>query len=175
MSTKEGLALIANVYCKENGWKYGGGHYYRRFPDKDDDTHYELEETCHTRYFFNLCNDTFHIDGHAYLDNKEQKEKCICEHDIWENCFIYKEYPNGRFKIKVLGNCCIKKLDLQGRRCSICNDVHRNIKDNYCNTCRKDWLCKHCGEKKGDKKYKLCYKCNFTNRNNTIRRFNNYY
>jgi len=82
MSTKEGLALIANVYCKENGWKYGGGHYYRQFPDKDDDTHYELEETRHTRYFFNLCNDTFHIDGRAFLDNKEQKEKCICEHDM---------------------------------------------------------------------------------------------
>jgi len=172
MSTKEGLALLARKYNRGNGWKYGGGNFLRIFPGDEDDLHYEYEETYHTRYFLKLCN-TWGVDGLEYLRNKKQKNYCVCGHKIKENCFIYKEVING-VKLQILGNCCIKKLQLEGRRCSICNEVHRNTKDNYCKTCRKEWFCKHCGEKKGEKKFRLCYKCNFTNRNNTIRRFNNY-
>ena len=35
----------------------------------------------------------------------------------------------------IIGCCCIKKFEIK-KRCKICNKVHRNIKNEYCNDCR---------------------------------------
>lgn len=162
-TTKEGLKLLKHVYTVENGWKYGGGHYKRVFPDSEDATHYELEETPHTKYFKMICNDNG-IDAEEYLANKPHKEKCICGHDIMENCFIYKKLKNGNVKIKVLGNNCIKELELSGRRCSICNEKHNSKNHNFCKDCKKNYdntHCKDCGRQQtvGNQRFDYCFLC----------------
>lgn len=175
MSTSEGLKKIATKYNLQNGWKYGGGNLKRVYPEDENAIHYDLVETNHSRYFRTLYRDKFKSDPQEFLDSLIQKDKCVCEHHIVENCFIYKEDIYGRWRFKVLGNCCIKKLQLDGRRCSICNEKHQSRKDNYCKTCRKEWLCKHCGDKKGGKKFKMCQKCYFSKRNNRVRNFTGIY
>lgn len=176
MTTKEGLEKLKTKYNLQNGWKYGGGNLLRKFPDSEHSAYYDLEETNHSRYFRTLYWGKFKSDPQEFLDSIQQKDKCVCGHDIVENCFIYKEnIYNNVWRYKVLGNCCIKKLKLDGRRCSICNGKHISRKDNYCKTCRRDWLCKHCGEKKGAKKFRMCAKCNFSIRNNIVRNFTNIY
>lgn len=79
--------------------------------------------------------------------------KCICNHDIKENCYI----SDGN-TILILGNCCIKKfIPHNSRTCEICNQPHRNRKVNRCNNCRKG-ICDDCG-KKCNINYKICYNC----------------
>ena len=138
MSTAKGLELLRTKYNLANGWRYGGGHQKRFFPDSENDKYYTLHDTYHTRYFRLLCETDLGINAQEYLDSKPQKDNCLCEHYIQENCFIYKKTGKNKYKIKVLGNCCIRRLELNGRRCSICHDVHRNRKHNYCNTCNEE-------------------------------------
>ena len=154
-STKEGLRLLRQVYTLENGWRYGGGHFKRVWPEPDA-VYYDLVPTRHTRYFMNLCNE-WGIDWEEYLENKKQKDNCICGHYIVENCFIYKIKNNGNPTIKVLGNCCINELDLNGRRCSLCFDKHKSRNHNYCSKCYKDFIC-GCGKKKSVR-FPTCFLC----------------
>tara|TARA_B110000503_G_scaffold140409_1_gene231250 strand:- start:272 stop:805 length:534 start_codon:yes stop_codon:yes gene_type:complete len=173
MSTVKGLKKLAETYNLGNGWKYGGGNLLRVYPEHEHNLHYDLEETSHSIYFRTLCREIFPWTPEEFWETTAypQKNKCVCGHFIKENCFIYKKLLNGNFIFKVVGNSCIKKLQLDGKRCSICNEKHKNRKDNYCNTCRKEWLCPHCGDKKGSKHYKMCRKCNFSTRNNRVRNF----
>jgi hypothetical protein len=71
-----------------------------------------------------------------YNDKKlpEKKEKCICGHEIRDNCYI----TDGNI-ILILGNCCIKKFlpkDKSGRTCEKCGKPHKNRKYNICNDCK---------------------------------------
>lgn len=62
--------------------------------------------------------------------------RCLCFHHITHNRYI-KNINTG--KIYVVGSCCINKFineELQGRRCSQCNNRHRHSKDNLCKDCR---------------------------------------
>ena len=124
---------------------------YKRFIAGLEKLGYTIEDLKHFKYaggdkganasYFATC---------GLLDEKpSHKSKCICEHDIVENCYIVDRDGN----VLILGNCCIKKFvpeENQGRRCNKCNQKHRNHKDNYCSTCRP--LCKTAGcenQKKG--------------------------
>jgi hypothetical protein len=134
-STKEGLDKLRKKYNTKNGWKYGGGA--RKTEYIHGLNYYQIVETRHSRYYENQLRPQWIKEGlniaHDYVP--KHKDKCICDHFISENCFIYKK-ENGNFHIRVIGNCCIKKFDLQGRKCQMCDAVHKNRKDNYCNDCR---------------------------------------
>jgi len=72
----------------------------------------------------------------------EHEPKCVCNHNIKENCYIAN--PDESLMV-VIGNCCIKKfIDKKGRTCSFCKKPHNNRKDNYCNTCRNAKKCRCC-------------------------------
>lgn len=115
-----------------DNWKYAGG-------DKKQ----------HNNYFNLIFKD-------KEIERPEKVSKCLCNHDIVENCYIYNEKLN---KLVVLGNCCIKRFfKKSGRTCEICGESHQNRKDNKCSDCRMFW-CKECGIEKNDNKYKLCTKC----------------
>ena len=64
------------------------------------------------------------------------EDKCLCNTKIKNNHFICDP---TKTHILVVGSCCIKKFVVSGtqRHCNECNSVHKNTKDNYCNTCRK--------------------------------------
>lgn len=84
------------------------------------------------------------------------KSKCVCGEEITRNCWVYN--PKTR-RMKVIGSDCIKKFGLEGRKCSVCNVVHRNRLVNRCNDCRKG-LCDICN-KKISLKYNKCYRCTY--------------
>jgi hypothetical protein len=83
--------------------------------------------------------------------------KCVCGHNIVENCYI----TDGE-SIMILGNCCIKKfIKNSGRTCEECKNPHKNRKDNRCNDCREtNPRCLDC-KKKIDGFYTKCYSCQF--------------
>ena len=82
------------------------------------------------------------------------KGKCVCGEELKRNCWIYN--PITR-RMKVIGSECIKKFGLEGRKCCICNSVHKNRIVNRCNDCRIG-LCDGCG-KSISEHYKRCYNC----------------
>lgn len=78
--------------------------------------------------YWNLCTDNQELPEHH--------NKCICGHDIIENCYI--ESPDGE-DILVLGNRCVKRfIRKSSRTCEICEKPHRNRKINQCNECKKN-------------------------------------
>ena len=90
------------------------------------------------------------------------KNKCICGHNISQNCYASKK-TNNKFDyetIIVLGNCCIKKFEINGRTCENCNAKHKNRKNNYCNDCKE--RCIYCGNSKNKKKSEaICDNCRY--------------
>jgi hypothetical protein len=102
----------------------------------------------HLNYWL-LVNKKYH------LPRPNEENKCICGHDITENCYIINENNNT---ILILGNCCIEKFIVnKGRRCEDCNNVHHNRKVNRCHDCRKG-KCDECN-RDCNPKYSLCYRC----------------
>ena len=139
MSTKEGLEKMKVKYNLANGWKYGGGNRRRVWIDEDE---YILMQTEHSRYYENQLRPSWMEQGLPITNDyyPAHKTKCLCDHDISENCYIYKKDEDGNIKIRVVGNCCINRMGLQGKRCNTCDAVHKNLRagDNYCNPCRED-------------------------------------
>ncbi len=91
------------------------------------------------------------------LDTPDYTTKCICGHDIEDNCYIIHKTSEN---ILVLGNCCIQKFcPDSGRTCDDCGEPHRNRKVNRCNECRKG-KCDEC-DKKCNPDFPTCYACKF--------------
>jgi hypothetical protein len=111
----------------KNNWKYCGGNKGR-----------------HLNYY------TLMFNG-AKLP--ELENKCVCGHNIIENCFI-----TDNTELLVLGNCCIKAFVKKCNR--NCGDTHLNRKINKCNVCKRKY-CIICKEEKNPNylKYKKCYNC----------------
>jgi len=89
----------------------------------------------------------------------DYEDKCICGHDIKENCYIAHKITK---ECLVLGNCCIKKYlpkDNRGKTCEKCNKPHKNRIVNRCNNCRYG-ICDRC-DKIIDKTYHICIRCKF--------------
>ena len=96
------------------------------------------------------------------IDYPPYNSECICGHEIKQNCYISKK-SNDQFDfntIVILGNCCIKKFEINGRTCENCNAKHKNRKTNYCNDCKE--RCIYCGNTKNKKKSEaICDNCRF--------------
>lgn len=114
---------------QSGNWKYCGG-----------------DKGSHLNYFKISCpNENF----------PEKQAKCICGHDIEENCYITNETRK-----LVLGNCCIKRfVPKSSRTCADCGEPHQNKIVNRCNKCRIG-ICDKCN-KKCNPKYRKCYNCAF--------------
>ena len=100
----------------KEGWGYCGGDRSGR------NNHFNL----HYKHKYNLKEPPY-------------TSKCICGHDIEENCYI-----TNKKNILVLGNCCIKRfIDNSGKTCDKCGEQHKNFKVNRCNNCRYKY-CNDC-------------------------------
>ena len=91
------------------------------------------------------------------------KEKfCVCGVRIVENCFVVDKTKTNFVH---MGNCCIKRFmpeNKSGRTCEICEEPHKNRKDNLCHDCRETH--KRCGTCKeyfefDNKKHEYCDEC----------------
>ena len=63
--------------------------------------------------------------------------ECFCGQQIRENCFVVDKTKTNFIH---MGNCCIKRFmpeGKSGRTCEICEEPHKNRKDNLCHDCRK--------------------------------------
>ena len=135
MSTNEGLKRLATKYNKEQGWRYAGGARKRVWLEYDNI--YTIQSTHHSRYYETFIRPELVRQGiidRGYIP--KHKDKCICDHKINENCFIYRKVNDRKYEIRVIGNCCIKRHELGGRHCHMCDEVHRNRSVNLCNSCR---------------------------------------
>ena len=79
------------------------------------------------------------------------KDKCICGINIIQQCYIFNTKTN---QILVLGNECIKRW--KKNRCDMCDTIHRNRKDNFCNDCRKKISEEEKKKKQKEKEIKEC-------------------
>ena len=167
MSTKKGLELLRTKYNKESGWRYGGGNEKRI--TLEDGSYYYIS-TSHSRYYEQLRHKWNKEGFNCRNYMPRHRYKCLCDHDIVENCFIYRKVNDKKILIRVIGNCCIKKFDLGGRHCEVCDAQHKNTKDNICNECRDDIKAKEkikkqfceCGKKKYNPRHLYCVKCYYS-------------
>jgi hypothetical protein len=73
------------------------------------------------------------------IKEKEYKYFCICGHNIINLCHIENDKTN---EVDYMGNCCIKSILPKEnylksfKKCIICEDMHKNKKDDFCNRCR---------------------------------------
>lgn len=72
----------------------------------------------------------------------ESKDYCICGHkNIKRNVFLIRKGDKNIENIITIGSCCKNRfvsIETRNKTCSRCYRSHRNIKDNYCNSCRID-------------------------------------
>lgn len=114
-------------------------------------------------------HEKYYIDHYSYLYRPQDTSYCLCDTEIKHNAYI----SNGK-RIVVAGSCCIKRFLPTGmsRTCELCGGVHKNRKDNICNSCRainKEQAIKQriidkspkCVDCKTiiHKKYTRCYRC----------------
>lgn len=112
----------------------------------------------HLRYYLLVNN----IKPNTIFNLPKKQKKCICGHDIKHNSYI--QDINNKNNIIVLGSCCIKRfIDKKGRTCQTCLKPHKNLKDNYCSSCRPlkpmNNDCFKCGIYCGDSIQ--CLKCSY--------------
>lgn len=92
----------------------------------------------HENYFNNIIEITNENEPELSL-------KCVCGHDIINNCYVKHKTTN---EISVVGSCCINKFmtkDQKSRKCVFCNSNHKNNKNSICNDCRKIY-CNFCNK-----------------------------
>ena len=76
---------ISIVDISNNIWVYAGGDYKQ-----------------HLKYFINNFKQKYGVNNCPYFKNK-----CICNHTIKYNCYIYNSQSK---RFVVLGKCCLKKF-----------------------------------------------------------------
>ena len=128
-----------NRFTRDKDWIYFGG--------AEKKTAYDTIGT-HYKYFCQRWKDFFRKQPKVPYE-----DRCVCNHVITQNCYILNTETKD---IKIIGNCCIKKFGLQGKTCSLCNAIHKNRKDNYCNDCRVILALAKKKEEKKKKKKELC-------------------
>lgn len=151
---------LVDVYCREKNWIYFGGGSYT--------TSYDKSPTHHWNYFQLAWPDHFKTQPNIPVE-----EACVCNTPIQQQCYVLNKVTK---EVVVMGNCCIRKMELSGRTCSICNAIHRNRKDNLCNDCRIDekkkqkikenkqkGLCS-CGRRKKYEWSNVCLTCYYKNK-----------
>ena len=130
---------------KNGQWTYAGGcpittahkYFIIRFPDfqkKWRETHIIDGKNIYIYYRITTHKPIHSQDDFPDKNYPRHINKCVCNHDIEKNYYI----TNGSVML-ILGSCCIKKFMPNGMRksCEHCENLHKNIKDNLCNDCRK--------------------------------------
>ena len=66
---------------------------------------------------------------------RSDTNKCICGHDIKENCWLMNTL--NKDIAPVIGNCCIKNFlpELKIKHCNLCNKPHKRIVYDICFDC----------------------------------------
>lgn len=71
-----------------------------------------------------------------------RQERCICNHKIEINCYIFNKSNN---QMLIIGTECVKKFTKKGTKqvCYGCGETHLNRKNDLCKECRKEkcWRC----------------------------------
>lgn len=121
-----------------------------------------LEELNEFRYAGGDSKSHFNYFKLLFKDEElpSHSDKCICNTDITENCYIVRENDN-EFELLVLGSCCIKKFVSKCKRtCNVCGMNHKNRKLNLCNSCKRG-ICLKCENKfdSDNDKRSYCYDC----------------
>ena len=111
-------------YCRDNDWIYFGGGRHK--------TSFDKAKNCHFRYYKQISMDLL---GYYYESPQKHfsDDRCVCGHVISQNCYIFNKITKD---IVIIGNCCIRKFNLEGKTCSECGASHKNRNDNFCNECR---------------------------------------
>ena len=155
---KEGYSIKdLHTFC------YIGGSGY----DSNDHTRADNEsgfiKTPQYNYYMRFWND--YLSMKQIRTIRPETYKCICGHDIKENCWLIKEIRKDIIDIApVIGNCCIKNFlpELKIIHCDICNVEHNRWKYSVCKECEKKKKTrirdKKIREKADIKKIKLSYK-----------------
>ena len=127
----------------------GLAKYNLTYDDVKNNFRYYGGDTGRHRNYLSIC--------HTYkLPLPSHAKKCVCDHNIVENCYITDDK-----QILVIGNCCIKKfITKSSRTCERCHASHNNRIVNRCNDCRKG-RCDTC-DKPCSETYKKCWKCQFS-------------
>ena len=120
-----------------NDFVYIGGSGYYTNDHTRADNEIGFKDTPQYNYYMRFWKD--------YLTMKEIRKvrpdtnKCICGHDIMENCWLIKENGNTIDIAPVIGNCCIKNFlpELKIKHCDICNAEHNRWKYSVCKECEK--------------------------------------
>ena len=88
-------------------------------------------------------------------------KKCVCKTPI-----VYQNWISNPEKTQAIaiGSECIRAFIDNGelfRKCTICNSIHKNRKNNYCKTCRVSmYKCESCGGEYHKTEFSRCSVCN---------------
>lgn len=98
---------------------------------------YTKKQAKEFRYCGADTNDTTRNYWNLTSKNKQlpaKKYKCICGKNITNNYYI----TNDKDVLIICSNCNKNNIKHNKKSCEKCGENHRNIKDNFCNACRKD-------------------------------------
>lgn len=127
---KNGLTTLGlNSQDVLNNYVCVGGDGYRKHHIDKTDLTKEYPDTSYSHvqeFIINFGNRQF----------PEHKDKCICGHNIVENCYLSSSFNNYN-DIIIIGNCCYKNYFANlSRVCIKCKEEHTN-KNGLCNSCKK--------------------------------------
>jgi len=138
----EGLQKYNLTYDEVKDWKYCGGQGEEKLTLEEQLVHKKHRSRIE---YFRLCFPGRELPIY--------RDKCICGHDIKDNCFI----TNGT-DILVIGNCCNKRFIPKCKKsCERCGQFHKNKLNNLCNNCREEDRIKE------EELNKICAKCSINN------------
>lgn len=136
-NNKEFIGKITTLIAKSNEFIYYGG------PPKYQQINEKIIVDGNYTVLNNFKKPEIIPNPHynAWLNCKKENEKmpelikshCLCFHHIKNLCFIKNIKTE---KIYTIGIECINKFTNNRRTCGICNNPHRNSKDNHCKDCR---------------------------------------
>tara|TARA_R110001606_G_scaffold378844_1_gene538660 strand:+ start:81 stop:650 length:570 start_codon:yes stop_codon:yes gene_type:complete len=112
---------------------YIGGSGYYSNDHTDINNEIGFESTPQSNYYTRHWEDWIGLD--EIYGKRPDTNKCICGHDIHENCWLMNTI--NRDIAPVIGNCCIKNFlpELKIRKCNLCNKPHKRIVYDICFEC----------------------------------------
>ena len=116
-----------------NDYIYIGGSGYYSNDHTDINNEAGFVSTPQYNYYINHWEDFISLK--EIRKTTPEDTKCICGHDIMENCWLMHHV--NKDIAPVIGNCCIKNFlpELKIRKCEICETPHKRIKYDICFEC----------------------------------------
>lgn len=117
---------MSHDYFKDYYFYSGGNGYYSEGASEA----YKEKKNKERLYAYECgITDEWMIKNRSYL--------CLCCKDIKNN--IYFKHKTTEHII-IIGNRCCERYMNKKKKCSTCDNTHKNRKDNFCNNCRKIML-----------------------------------